>query len=262
MISGLYRSILIPSYETGLKRRRTFRYWSKLEQSQWQCSEELRDGQVLALRRLVQHAAIKCPFYAASWSALDLTPERIDRLEDFERFPVIDRETVQRYRTEMCVSTRDEKLIKKATGGSSGVPLQFYLNQDSNDRRMAAWHRGYGWAGAEPGIRQVYLWGVPLGDRTWLARSKDYLYEQWLYRRQVLNTFDLNDATMPEYLHRYNRYRPDCTCGLHKSPLFVRTLARRTKARTLFASVHCCVCGETAPIPTRVDRTRVSCTGL
>ncbi len=128
MINGLYRSVLIPGYETGLKCRPTFRYWRKLEQSQWQSSEELRDRQVLALRRLLQHAAINCPFYAASWSALGLTPEHIDLLEDFERFPVVDRETIQRYRTEMCDSTRDQKLIHEGDWGvercSSSVLLE------------------------------------------------------------------------------------------------------------------------------------------
>src|SRR5262249_32041758 len=101
----------------------------------------------------------------------------------------------------------------------SGVPLQFYLNQDSNDRRMAAWHRGYSWAGAEPGTRQAYLWGVPLGDRPWRSRCKDYLYLQWLYRRRMLNTFDLNDKTMPEYLRRYNRYQPDALVA-YTNPLY------------------------------------------
>ena len=228
MISGVYRSVLIPGFETALKRRRTFRYWRQLEHSQWQTLEELRDRQLLTLRRLLQHAATNCPFYAASWSALGLAPERIACLEDFERWPLVNRETVQQCRTDMRSTTDGEKIITKSTGGSSGVPLQFCLNQDSNDRRMAAWHRGYAWAGAAPGTRQLYLWGVPLGEQPWRIRCKDYLYQQVLYRRKVLNTFSLNDTTFPEYLRRFNRYRPDVLVA-YTNPLysFARWLEER-----------------------------------
>jgi phenylacetate-CoA ligase len=93
------------------------------------------------------------------------------------------------------------------------------LNEDSNDRRMAAWHRGYSWAGAAPGTKQVYLWGVALGDRPWRARLKDYLYQTWLYRRRILNTFDLDDNTMSQYLRRYNRCRPDALVA-YTNPLY------------------------------------------
>ncbi len=49
----------------------------------------------------------------------------------------------------------------KSTGGSTGVPLGFRVELDSDDRRMAASHRGYEWAAAPPGTKAFYLWGVP-----------------------------------------------------------------------------------------------------
>jgi phenylacetate-CoA ligase len=60
---------------------------------------------------------------------------------------------------------------------------------------------------------------VPLGDQPWRARSKDYLYLRWLYRREVLNTFCLNDQSMPEYLRRYNRYQPHALVA-YTNPLY------------------------------------------
>jgi phenylacetate-CoA ligase len=120
-------------------------------------------------------------------------------------------------------------LIPKSTGGSSGTPLHFDLDGDSNDRRMAAWHRGYDWAGAGPGTKQFYLWGVPLGERPALKRWKDRLYEG-LYRRQVANSFELSEERAPLFLDRLNRYRPDAIVA-YTNPLY--TFARWLDERGL-----------------------------
>src|SRR5690606_25183337 len=98
--------------------------------------------------------------------------------------------------------------ISKATGGSSGVPLQFDLDTDSNERRMAAWHRGYGWAGAAPGTRQWYLWGVP-PDATADWRKRKGRYYDRFYRRTMESCFDLSDARAGELASSLERARPD-----------------------------------------------------
>ncbi len=141
--------------------------------------------------------------------SLGLARSDVRELDDLKAWPLLSRDTIRQNLGRLRCELPGESLISKATGGSSGVPLQFYLNQDSDDRRMAAWHRGYAWAGAEPGTRQVYLWGVPLGARTWRQRWKDHVYQRWIYRRHVLSTFDLSDETMPRFLDQYNRRRPE-----------------------------------------------------
>jgi phenylacetate-CoA ligase len=118
-------------------------------------------------------------------------------------------------------------LLKKATGGSSGVPLAFDLNPDSNDRRMAAWHRGYSWGGAGPGTKQWYLWGTAIGDVSRARRWKDALYNR-LYRRRLASCFELSEARIPWFLADLNRYRPDCIVS-YTNPLysFARSLEER-----------------------------------
>ena len=126
MISGVYRSVLIPGFETALKRRRTFRYWRRTRAQPMANLGRAQDGRPLTLRRLLQHAATNCPFYAASWSALGLAPERIACLEDFRRWPLVNRETVQQCRTDMRSTTDGEKIITKSTGGSKRIPLVLF----------------------------------------------------------------------------------------------------------------------------------------
>ena len=161
----VHRHLLLPAFETRLKRRKIFPYWRELEKSQWLPRSELERLQHQSLCRLVEHAFENCPYYRKAWGARGLHPSALQRRSDFEAWPVITREEVRQNRLEIRATVPGLKLLSKATGGSSGVPLQFDLDQGSYDRRFAAWHRGYAWAGAAPGTRQLYLWGVALGSR-------------------------------------------------------------------------------------------------
>src|SRR6266849_6583954 len=193
----LYRYVLLPAFEGGFKRRKTFRYWKDLERTQWLARTELEMLQFQALRRLVADAFANCGYYRDAWSKLDLHPEQLNLLEDFQRWPVTDRETILLNRLQMRNIQLQGRLLAKSTGGSSGVPLHFDYDRDNLDWRMAAWHRGYNWAGAGPGTKQLYLWGVALGHQPWWKRCKDFLYSR-LYRRLILNSFELSEERVPQ----------------------------------------------------------------
>ena len=209
MLQSIYRRLIIPTFESKVKRRRTFRYLNELERSQWELTATLRGRQVTALRQLLSHAVANAPYYRALQQEQSLPADEIEDADQLQRWPLLWRETIAQHQIELCAANCAGKLIAKSTGGSSGSPLQFYLDDDSNDRRMAAWHRGYSWAGAGLGTKQLYLWGVPLVPQTWRQRQKDQLYNRWLYRREMVNTFKLCDETVPQFESLLRRWRPD-----------------------------------------------------
>ena len=223
----LHRHVLLPAFETLLKRRRTFAYLRELERSQWMSRQEIATMQLDALRRLLVHAFENSAYYCRVWQERGCDPRRIESLVDFQRWPTIDRAAITANRTEMRAQVPGMRLIAKSTGGSSGEPLRFDLNTDSNDRRSAAAHRGYAWAGADVGKRLLYLWGVPLNGQSRLHRWKDSLYHR-LYRRKMLNSFELAESRVPEFLAQHNGYRPDVLVG-YTNPLyqFARSLEDR-----------------------------------
>jgi phenylacetate-CoA ligase len=223
----LYRHILLPAFEGLVKGRSIFPYWRDLEQSQWLPRPQIEQLQLRALRRLLAHAFANCPYYHDTWRSRNLDPVKVETLEDFRRWPVIDREVIQAHRIQLRAQVPGLRLMSKSTGGSSGSPLHFDLNLDSHDRRSAAWHRGYNWAGAGPGTKQLYLWGVPLGQRSRWKRWKDRLYNA-LNRRLVLNSFDLREDNVAIFLQQWNRYRPAAVVA-YTNPLytFARLLADR-----------------------------------
>ncbi len=228
MLQTLYRHVVLPAYEVGLKRRKAFRYWRDLERTQWLPRRELERLQFEALRRLLRHAYENCPYYRQAWLERGLNPEGLTDPAGFAEWPVITRETICQDRLRMRATVPRLRLMHKATGGSSGVPLHFDLDTDSDDRRTAAWHRGYDWAGGGPGTRQLYLWGTTLGQRTRWSYLKDRLYYRTLYRRLVLNSFELGEQSVGTFLEKLNRYRPDVIVA-YTNPLY--TFARMLDER-------------------------------
>jgi phenylacetate-CoA ligase len=220
---------LIRLYEGAWHRRPVFRYWRALEASQWWPIERLEALRLERLRVLLQRAASETGWYADAWRRLGLDPSSVRTLDDLQRWPVLDRETIRTHREAMRSRAPGIRLISKATGGSSGVPLQFDLDADSNERRMAAWHRGYGWAGAAPGTRQWYLWGVPPAAAGAWKHRKVRLYDR-LYRRTTVSCFELSEATVDRFLASLRRTRPDAIVA-YTNALY--TFARALEARGL-----------------------------
>ena len=229
MIQSLYRHVLIPAYESGWHRRGTFRHLRSMERSQWLSTDEQASRQLESLRQILTHATATCPYYAGAWQAQGLDARAVLSLADYQRWPLIDRDTIRANRLQMRSTRKDLRTFAKATGGSSGVPLQFEVDFGSNDRKMAAWHRGYGWAGAGLGTKQFYLWGTATGNPPWLKRCKDELYQR-LYRRKVVSCFGMRDDRVEWYLQQLNEYRPEAIVA-YTNPLYF--LARALEERGL-----------------------------
>lgn len=204
----IYRHGVIPMFESVYQRRKTLRYWRRLERSQWWSVEELRSEQLNALQHLLQHANQHCPYYRNLWAEAGIKTSRIQDLSDFARLPLLEKQQIRDHRLQLRATRYPQPLMSKATGGSTGVPLTFDLDRRSLERRCAATFRGYNWAGAGPGSKQFYLWGVPLDAQPAWRVWKDRLYNV-IQRRRVVSSFTLSEESAPAILDSLNRYRPD-----------------------------------------------------
>ena len=209
MMESIYRNAVLPFFEGVVKRRPIFRYSRDLESSQWWSARELQQWQLQRLRDLLLYCQQHSRYYRELWARTGLDPRSIRRLDDFyDRWPVTSRETMKE--SSNTIQSDDARLrtVQKATGGSSGAPLQFSIDTGANDRRVAAAYRGYTWAGAGPGTRQTHLWGVNLQAVSRWRRCKEWLYSRGLHRRDVINSFRLSDQTVASIVRRINRFRP------------------------------------------------------
>lgn len=220
MITRAYQHLVIPSFETFWKGRKTFRFLKQLEESQWWAREQLRALQLRRLSSLVEYCFRHSAYYRELWRSHGLSSSTLQSLDDFHRWPIMHRQQMHDHAARIRSDVRDLKVVTKATGGSSGVPLRFVIDLEANDRRVAAAHRGYGWAGGSPGTRQTHFWGVTLGNPSALRRWKEHVYARWLYRRDVISSFDVSDKAILEFTTRLRRYRPDVLVA-YTNPLYV-----------------------------------------
>ena len=217
MYETLYRQVLLPFFQGVVKGRRCLHHLRNAEQSQWQSPDELERQQLLALRQLLIHARATCPYYANLWNSRSLRPEHLKSLDDFRSWPLITRETIRQNRPEMR-TTAEVQWMSKATGGSSGEPLQFDLDSGSNDRRTAMMWRGYNWAGGGPGTRQLFVWGTAVGKIPTWKQWKVGLHQRF-DNQLVLSCFEFTPDKMRMHFDRMNRYAADVIVA-YTNPLY------------------------------------------
>ena len=212
MISSWYepafRRVLYPVYETGLRRRRTLTYLNEYQRDQWLAPEQIAALQWRRLKLLLEHCQREVPYYRQRWGELGITPADIRNLDDYARLPVLTKADIRNHFDELKADSWRDRLLYKATGGSTGEPMRFGYTRESNDRRTAVMWRGYDWAGSRMGRRTLFLWGGAVGEPTRTHQFKDRLYNA-VFARRMLNSFHMTEANMAEYADAIDSYRPD-----------------------------------------------------
>ena len=207
MYEKVFKSFLFPFYETILKRRSTLSYLQTLNENQWLAQTSLEEIQWRELKKLLNHAYENSPYYRSLFKNLRITPQDIKTNEDFQNIPVCSREDMVANSDQMIAENYKNNLMHKSTGGSTGTPVHFALDQTSYEWRMAAAQRGYSWAHCEAGSHTVYIWGVDVGNPTKWHNTKTALYHR-IYNRKMYNCFNFDEAEMRKCIEYINNNRP------------------------------------------------------
>jgi phenylacetate-CoA ligase len=99
-----------------------------------------------------------------------------------------------------------------STGGSTGVPLRFYVSRESFEWRCAVSDRGYSWAGAAEGRKSFYVWGTPIRTPALRQRIKADLHHR-LQRRTYFDSFEFGDEEKRRCCAAIDRQRPPAIVG-------------------------------------------------
>lgn len=207
-----FRRVLFPAYETGLRRRDTLSWLDRYERDQWLSPGELAQLQWTRLKQLLEHCHREVPYYRRQWRELGITPRDIRSLDDYARLPVLTKADIRAHFEELKADSLRDRLLYKATGGSTGEPMRFGYTRESNGRRQAVMWRGYAWAGAPLGSRSLMLWGAGVGSPAWRQRLKERVYNA-AFARHIVNSFHMTEANMAGYADAIDRYRPSVIVG-------------------------------------------------
>ena len=200
-----------------------------LKRAQWD-EDYLRAYQQERLRAIVRHAAQHVPHYQRQFRELGLSPEDIECAEDLKRLPPLSRDTVREDGSLFLADDyRRYRPVIAHTSGSSGVPLEFYLDRESNALEFVHYWRHWGWAGYRLGDRFAELASVHFLNRPQLDGKISDL-QRW-YGRLMLNSMKLTSATVGEYICLLEKFKPRYLKGLPSALYHLAILIGAAKPR-------------------------------
>ena len=183
--------------------------------------------QLQALQETLRSAQ-RAPFYRERFAGLGLEPDKLTSLDQLRDYPLLEKRDLQISLDALCnPDFTDAQRIYITTGGSSGVPVGFYLHKGvSRPKEQAYLEAQWARQGYEAGHKVAVIRGMVTSSR---ARGSISYYDatrNWL----VLSSYHLTESRIPEYVAELNRFKPK---HLHLYPSSALLLARAMEALNL-----------------------------
>lgn len=201
MYSQIYRSARL-IWPGGLETRRHLR---ELESLQWLSRSELESWQLEKIRHLVKHAYQNVPYYRERYQREDIHPEDIKSFKDFQSLPFLTREDVNHNLDRLVAPHLRHKAQPDETGGSTGQPMRFFIEDSFWWWNAALEFRGRSWYGVHEGDRMAWVWGAQRDMPSWTWQSR---LKARLMRHRYLNAFGLTEPKMQAFAEMLVRWRP------------------------------------------------------
>ena len=193
LLGGLLRAVPMP-YLLGKRFRNTLRF---VREAQWWSPERYREYQLNALRSICSLAAEKTAYYRRVFSNAGFNAGGLKSVEDMALLPTTDKNTIRENLAEMCTRPVENRSVDFcSTGGSSGMPLLFYMGRERSAVEyaylLASWER----TGYRLGMTMAVLRGhLVHPDRNGFRHECDPLLKQHYY-----SNFHMTDGNVKRYL--------------------------------------------------------------
>jgi phenylacetate-CoA ligase len=191
-----------------------------VQQAQHWPAERTQEYQLKKLRDVLNLAYQKTGYYRRLFDGVGFHPRDLYCLEDMNKLPVIDKQIVMDNLSDMCTRTVESVDVDFAsTGGTSGTPLNFYMNANRSSVEYAYLTNSWERAGYKLEMPMAVLRGrVVHPDRNGLRHEYDPLLRHHYY-----SNFHMSDENIARYLEHIATIGP---CFLHVYPSSVAALAR------------------------------------
>jgi len=208
-----FRRQLSESVEKTLGQLLESQYWDvdKIAKYQWS-----------KLKKIISHSFANVPYYRYLLNGIGANANDFSDFESFAKLPLLQKADIQFSINEMVAENVDKRqLVLNSTGGSTGMPLNFYQDRSyeigADAARLRAWR--YMPGGNKQSLEAV-LWGAvrDIGKGFSFTKKLREILREGEYH---LNTFDLDEETLKRYLFWFNRLKPDLLRGYATSLYYV-----------------------------------------
>lgn len=228
MIQALSKHVFYPLWDLKDRSHR-LREWKRLEEQQWWSKPQLMAYQWERLQALVDYAGVHSPYYRDLFAANRIDPEKILSGADFRKIPVTKKKDIRDHLDRFISDDyKKSSLVSAKTGGSTGVSLNLYFDEACQEKRNAAQLMADRWAGWDLGMKRAAVWGNPPVAKTAKQKLRHHLLDRTIY----LDTMNLNEQSMAEFVDRWSSEQPQAVFGhAHSIYLFARYLQKHGVTR-------------------------------
>ena len=202
----IIRKAVIPLYLNYNGNRRSWHVKRILESWTWS-AEQAKEAQRVRLAETLKHALEQIPFYQdqVDLTASDIRPDNAE--EALLHFPILTPEMVKTYFEELQIQPRPKGAFLNRSGGTTGVPTCFYLDQASED-----WVRGIKRTHQEAmeyrlGEKKWVIWGSMNERQRKQAAAKTRLIRGIVNIKRIQG-FSLSNEELDEILAGMQKEKP------------------------------------------------------
>lgn len=174
-----------------------------LQDSQWWSKEKLEEYQMNEIIKILNHSYENVPYYRRVFDERGFKPNHIQDFNDLKKIPYLTKEIIQNNLNDLIAENYNKKnLICINTGGSTGIPMNFYEDKKISDAREWAftatlWSRiGYK---TNKKNKCVILRGHIPKNKLYEYKGKDL----------ILSSFNLTNENISLYLDIIKEFDPD-----------------------------------------------------
>ncbi|XNS97676.1 hypothetical protein AB6D28_015075 [Vibrio cyclitrophicus] len=159
----------------------------------------------LKLKKILDYAYYNNDFYRSFYDSRGYNPSSFKKLDDFKNVPIVKKSDLKNYALKKR-SCCNNSPFKVNTGGTSGEPLEFYLDKRSFAREWAYMHKiwgklGYSYLDAKLAFRGKNNGGEPL---TYNVIHNEYVVDAYVSYEELTESIrNLCKNKKINYLHGY-----------------------------------------------------------
>jgi phenylacetate-CoA ligase len=201
-----------------------------LKESESVAVAERENIQWQKLVNLVEHAWDQAPYYRRRFSAIGFTPGDLKHWDDLWRLPILSKRDITDNLAEIVSrnSNRD-RLKPRKTSGSTGVSLNFFVDEDEFQFKRGVQLYRDQWTGWKLGEWRALVWGNP----EYLSSLRGRIRNSFLERQFSLDTLKMDEAAMETFASEIFRRKPTMLFG-HAHSLYLFACFWRRRQLPLF----------------------------
>ncbi len=176
----------------------------ELEMTQWYSPEQLKELQLVKLKKLLQHCYTNIPYYRNLFNDRGLSLNDIHSPDDLSKIPILTKNDVQGNLKQLIAKDKHRPYIVRKTSGSTATPLVTYIDKQSLSYQIASQLRGRNWWGWTRGEKFVSLRGRYSNEHNTKKIIRDYIIENKI----LLSSFDLTQDSIKKYYTIIKKFKP------------------------------------------------------